>query len=382
MYSFQFLAGAVVAFAATHASAAASIDDFDLDCTGSFVIEQTSETFYNPWSCPNGLDPFSRFGCGRPYPTPPSAGFKAIIALTPDGEGCKQVTSKYSLPIEGKIAATVYLRFPVALSNTVTAAALAVGSKGEFKVIQRFPYAKADGTLPLYPLLHSEEIGLSGTFDIPAVGKASFGTNENVNVQAVYGIPAPHDLDAPSTIAAALKLKQLVTSGDGHVYDIEPFAYLFSGLNAFQAGVSKELLKIFVSLLEHEAMQPYHGASFFDFKVGGSSGTFIALQINALTHVPGTLTEDELIALLAKYPGLLTVMGSEGCPAVNANIASNLLTKLLDEVVAGDLPSVTASAYTLRAIATELNGTAAGFCTSDLRTPAVVAKASALKEAL
>lgn len=295
----------------TLAASAATVDDLKVDCHGGVVVLSTSDPGFSPYRPPHGRAP----------EFPARGWFKAKLQIkpAPESAGCSTVASKYGVDLSNlELEGQVNVASPTSLEATKTSAATSVGMLVPFTLHQRFEYVRAGKYLPLFPAAHGETMFLSG----PVPGAGTFSVTVPISLEKAYGTTPSSKKPDAERLALAERVARLLVP-EPHSYGLgggDDLIQLLLALEpqgtAAKHAYAMQLWKLFD--LVREATPFTH---VFQFHVGGEGffqGRPLALKLNALSHVPGVLTEKEELALVTAYPTLFLggFRGTE-CPSVS-----------------------------------------------------------------
>lgn len=210
----------------------------------------------------------------------------------------------------------------------------------------------------------------------------SFALTYEVDAYKTYGVKPIALLDEQETVKLARPWRKSSSVPMATCTTTIPqtFASLFAALNTGSRYAANGVMNVLLGLFEQEASLQYPDSFFFEFNVGGSSGSVYASAVNSLSYA-GVLSNAEKSDLLAQYPALLLGY-SDSCFQATPKILADALVTILAQIQAGEVPSKSASKWTLNTLALQLQGLHFGFCTRDLVDDEVVALAKEADAAL
>ena len=162
---------------------AENISDLKLDCKGSYQVISASPYFKQAPTYPTRAPILAYAGAQE-----------QIKILTLNGSGCAKLKPSYGIDLQiGMILPYSAGTSPATADQAKVFAQKELGKTYSFKASQTFQYALPDGTLPFFPMIHTEYaqiLNLSG----------------NADTKGLYGTPSIEDLDDGSKNKIAAEL--------------------------------------------------------------------------------------------------------------------------------------------------------------------------------
>lgn len=321
---------------------AENISDLKLDCYGSYQIVSASPYFQPAPNYPTRAPDVAYAGATQ-----------QIKILTLNGSGCVKLKPFYGIDLQvGMILPYSAGTMPATPQQAKVFAQKEIGKIYFFKASQTFEYALPNGTLPFFPMVHSEYahiLNLSGS----------------ANIKALYGTPSLEDLndEIKNKIAAELFTMQdwgLVYKSY-HYADGHQWLPLLLNLEFKNSELELEHIQNLVLFFNNMVKQT---TQFFS----DTTSNLVAKKISFLLNKYGKSKWSTKIEILKQNPALLNEQGVTWSQADEAlNLTSAEIEEFLDyTLIQVQNLSKVSQVYEAQILKTQYKGAAAALKSTPL----------------